>query len=75
MLSYVFLLPKSAAYTIAATATANSELVSAAQTASDQIMANVNGVLPIALGLLGGVLAISVGISIFTKLIKKSRSQ
>lgn len=75
MVDYVFLLPKSAMYSIAATATANSELISAAQSASDQIMANVNGILPIALGLLGGVLAIGVGIAIFTKLIKKSKSQ
>lgn len=70
MTGYVFLLPKCSMYAISATA--NTELVSAAQSASDQIMANVNGVLPIALGLLGGILAITIGIGVFKKLIRKS---
>lgn len=49
-------------------ATANADLVSACNQAVAQITANINAVLPIALPLLGLVIAITAGIRVFRRI-------
>lgn len=61
------------AYVFADSTTADSALVNAAQGAVSQIQANVNGIVPIALGLMGSILAITIGIAVFKKLTNKSK--
>lgn len=51
----------------------NGALLDAAQETVDQITANVNGMLPIALGLMASILAITMGIAVFKKLVNKSK--
>lgn len=50
------------------TVTANADLVSAANTAVQQVEANINAVLPIALPLIGIVMAITAGIRVFKRI-------
>lgn len=53
---------------------ANQALVSGAQNAVSQVTANINAVIPIALGVLGTVLAIKLGIKLFKSFVKTSAS-
>lgn len=52
--------------------TANAALVSGATNAVSQVTANINAVIPIALGVLGLVLAVKIGIRVFKNLINAS---
>lgn len=54
--------------------TANSALVSGATNAVSQVTANINAVIPIALGVLGTVLAVKLGIKLFKSFVKTSAS-
>lgn len=54
------------------TATANAALVQGATNAVAQITANINAVIPIALGILGLVLAIQIGIKVFKRVTKSA---
>ena len=55
-------------------ATADSALVSGATNAVAQVTANINAVIPIALGVMGIVLAIKIGIRVFKTVTKSSAS-
>lgn len=59
-----------AAVPVFAQATANSALTEAATATANQISADINAVIPIALGLMGLVLGITIGIRIFRSLAK-----
>lgn len=52
--------------------TANDALVKGATDAVAQITANINAVIPIALGILGLVLAIQIGIKVFKRVTKSA---
>lgn len=52
--------------------TANEALVKGANDAVAQITANINAVIPIALGILGLVLAIQIGIKVFKRVTKSA---
>ena len=52
--------------------TANEALVKGATDAVAQITANINAVIPIALGILGLVLAIQIGIKVFKRVTKSA---
>lgn len=54
--------------------TANAALVSAATNTANAVIANINGVLPIALGVMGVALAIAIGVRFFKKTTKSSAS-
>lgn len=54
--------------------TANTALVQGATNAVSQVTANINAVIPIALGVLGTVLAIKLGIKLFKSFVKTSAS-
>ena len=54
------------------TVTANDALVKGATDAVAQITANINAVIPIALGILGLVLAIQIGIKVFKRVTKSA---
>jgi hypothetical protein len=56
------------------TATADSALVTGATNAVSQVQANINAVVPIALGLMGVVLAVKIGIRVFKSVTKSSAS-
>lgn len=56
----------------AESATADSSLVSGATNAVAQVTANIQAVVPIALGILGTVLAIKIGVRVFKSLTKSS---
>lgn len=58
----------------AETETANAALVSAAQSAVDSMTANINAILPIALGLMALVSGIMIGIKLFMKIKNKGTS-
>ena len=49
-------------------ATANAALVSGAQDAVNQVTANINAVIPLALSVLGIVMAIKIGVRVFRSL-------
>lgn len=53
---------------------ANTALVQGATNAVSQVTANINAVIPIALGVLGTVLAIKLGIKLFKSFVKTSAS-
>lgn len=53
---------------------ANQALVSGATNAVSQVTANINAVIPIALGVLGTVLAVKLGIKLFKSFVKTSAS-
>lgn len=53
-------------------ATANAALVSGATSAVSQVTANINAVIPIALGVLGLVMAVKLGIRVFKSLVNTS---
>lgn len=55
-------------------ATANAALTDGATNAVAQVTANINAVVPIALGLLGVVMAIKIGIRVFKSVTKSSAS-
>ena len=55
-------------------ASANDALVQGATNAVSQVTANINAVIPIALGVLGTVLAIKLGIKLFKSFVKTSAS-
>lgn len=61
-------------FAFAESETANAVLISSAQDTADMIKANMNGVLPIALGVMGLSLAITIGIGFFKRITKKSGS-
>ena len=52
--------------------TANAALVSGATNAVSQVTANINAVIPIALGVLGLVMAVKLGIRVFKSLVNTS---
>ena len=52
--------------------TANAALVSGATNAVTQVTANINAVVPIALGVLGLVMAVKIGIRVFKSLTNTS---
>ena len=54
------------------TTTANGALVSGATNAVSQVTANINAVIPIALGVLGLVMAVKLGIRVFKSLVNTS---
>lgn len=54
------------------TATADTALVSGASNAVAQVTANIQAVVPIALGILGTVMAIKIGIRVFKSLTSQS---
>lgn len=54
------------------TTTANAALVSGATSAVSQVTANINAVIPIALGVLGLVMAVKLGIRVFKSLVNTS---
>ena len=54
------------------TTSANSALVSGATNAVSQVTANINAVIPIALGVLGLVMAVKLGIRVFKSLVNTS---
>lgn len=51
---------------------ANAALVSGATSAVSQVTANINAVIPIALGVLGLVMAVKIGIRVFKSLVNTS---
>lgn len=53
-------------------ATADSALVTGATNAVAQVQANINAVVPIALGIMGVVLAVKIGIRVFKSVTKSS---
>lgn len=53
-------------------ATADASLVTGANNAVAQVTANINAVVPIALGILGTVLAIKIGVRVFKSMTKSS---
>ena len=55
-------------------ATADTALVTGATNAVNQVTANINAVIPIALGVMGIVLAIKIGIRVFKTVTKSSAS-
>lgn len=55
-----------------ATVAANDALVKGATDAVAQVTANINAVIPIALGILGLVLAIQIGIKVFKRVTKSA---
>lgn len=56
----------------AESATANSALVEAATNTASSITANINAILPIALGLMALILGITIGVKVFKKLTNKA---
>lgn len=59
---------------LAEDATADTALVTGATNAVSQVQANINAVVPIALGLMGVVLAVKIGIRVFKSVTKSSAS-
>lgn len=57
---------------LAEDATANAALVSGAQTAVNQVTANINAVIPLSLSVLGLVMAIKIGVRVFRSLTNTS---
>lgn len=61
-------------YAIGLTATANADLMAAADDAVAQITANINGILPKSLPLLGLVIALTAAIGVFKRITKSAVS-
>lgn len=51
--------------------TANSDFITAITAAKDQVLANVNGAIPIALGVMAVVLGIRLGVKFFKSIVSK----
>lgn len=61
-------------YAIGLSATANADLMAAADDAVAQITANINGILPKSLPLLGLVIALTAAIGVFKRITKSAVS-